>query len=99
MNILDELKILNYDDFKVVVDKVDVIEENIDKTNYEFGINQLKRLKNKTCTTENSVLYTKTLTDFERIGDHGLNIAQSFHKIREIMRAMKMLKPEVEEVQ
>lgn len=99
VNILDELKILNYDDFKVVVDKVDVIEENIDKTNYEFGINQLKRLKNKTCTTENSVLYTKTLTDFERIGDHGLNIAQSFHKIREIMRAMKMLKPEVEEVQ
>ena len=79
--------------------KIGIVRFYLDKTNYQFGINQLKRLKNKTCTTENSVLYTKTLTDFERIGDHGLNIAQSFHKIREIMRAMKMLKPEVEEVE
>ena len=31
-NILDELRILNYDEFKGIVDKVDVIEDNIDKT-------------------------------------------------------------------
>ena len=94
-NILDELKIMNYDEFKDLVDKVDIIEENIDKTNYQFGINQLIRLKNKQCTTENSVVYTKTLTDFERIGDHGLNIAQSFYKIRKAVAAMKMVKPEM----
>ena len=39
--------------------------------------------------------YTKTLTDFERIGDHGLNIAQSFYKIRKAVAAMKMVKPEM----
>jgi len=93
-NILDELKIMNYDEFKSVVDKVDVIEENIDKTHRQFSINQLVRLQQKRCTTENSVTYTKTLTDFERIGDHGLNIAESFYKIRKIMAAMKMVKPE-----
>lgn len=93
-NILDELKIMKYDEFKNIVDKVDIIEENIDKTHREFSVNQLKRLKEKKCTTENSVVFTKTLTDFERIGDHGLNIAQSFYKIRKAVAAMKMLKDE-----
>ncbi len=93
-NILDELKIMKYDEFKNLVDKVDIIEENIDKTNREFNINQLIRLKQKKCTTENSVVYTKILTDFERIGDHGLNIAESFYKIRKAVAAMKM-KPEM----
>lgn len=98
-NILDELKIMKYEEFKHLVDKVDVIEENIDKTNRQFNINQLIRLKQKKCTTENSVVYTKILTDFERIGDHGLNIAESFYKIRKAVAAMKMMKVEtVEEV-
>ena len=44
-----------------------------------------RNLKDKKCTTENSVIYTKILTDFERIGDHGLNIAKSFYNIREIV--------------
>ena len=44
-------------------------------------------------------MYTKILTDFERIGDHGLNIAKGFYKAREAMKAMKMVKPEmIEEV-
>ena len=99
VNILDELKIMNYDEFSGIVDKVDVIEENIDKTHHQFSVNQLSRLKDKRCTTENSVVYTKILTDFERIGDHGLNIAKGFYKAREAMKAMKMVKPEmIEEV-
>ena len=95
-NILDELKIVNYDEFKNIVDKVDVIEEHIDKTHHQFSVNQLLRLKEKKCTTENSVIYTKILTDFERIGDHGLNIAESFYKIRKAVAAMKLIKEEVE---
>ena len=91
-NILDELIILDYDEFKNIVDKVDIMEENIDKTQHLFSINQLKRLKEKKCTTENSVIYTKILTDFERIGDHGLNIAKCLYHIRKIMNAMKMIK-------
>lgn len=96
-NILDELVILDYDEFKNIVDKVDVMEENIDKTQKLFSINQLKRLKEKQCTTENSVIYTKILTDFERIGDHGLNIAKCLYHIRKIMNTMKMIKPETSE--
>ena len=96
-NILDELIIMDYDEFKYIVDKVDVMEDNIDKTQHQFAVNQLIRLKEKKCTTENSVIYTKILTDFERIGDHGLNIAESLYHIRKIMKQMKMIKPEIEE--
>ncbi|MCD7840165.1 MAG: Na/Pi cotransporter family protein [Erysipelotrichaceae bacterium] len=90
-NILEELKIMNYVDFKHIIDKVDVIEESIDKTHNEFAVNQLLRLRNKECTTENSVVFTKILTDYERIGDHSLNIAQSIYKIKEVRSAMKMV--------
>ena len=93
-NILDELIIMDYDEFKNIVDKVDVMEDNIDKTQHQFTVNQLIRLKEKKCTTENSVIYTKILTDFERIGDHGLNIAESLYHIRKIMKQLKMIKPE-----
>ena len=93
-NILDELIIMDYDEFKYIVDKVDVMEDNIDKTQHQFAVNQLIRLKEKKCTTENSVIYTKILTDFERIGDHGLNIAESLYHIRTIMKQLKMIKPE-----
>lgn len=96
-NILDELIILDYDEFKNIVDKVDVMEDNIDKTQHQFTVNQLIRLKEKKCSTENSIIYTKILTDFERIGDHGLNIAESLYHIRKIMKQMKMIKPEIEE--
>ena len=90
-NILDELKILSYDELDDIVDKVDIIEDNIDATTQEFTVNQLSRLKKKICSAENSVVYTKTLTDFERIGDHGLNIAKNFSKLEATMVAMKMV--------
>ena len=93
-NILDELKIISHDELTEVAQKVDVIEESIDATTSEFGANQLKRLSSKSCTPEHSVIFTKTLTDFERIGDHGLNIAKSFSKITDILTGMKMKEAE-----
>lgn len=57
-NILDELIILDYDEFKNIVDKVDVMEDNIDKTQHQFTVNQLIRLKEKKCSTEKRIIYT-----------------------------------------
>lgn len=87
--ILNELKVMDYDQFRSLVDHVDVMEDNIDKTHHQFSTNQLIRLRDKKCTTENSVIYTKILTDFERIGDHGFNIAKSFYQIRELVSHMQ----------
>ena len=90
--VLEELKVLNHEDLKEIVQKVDVIEESIDLTTNEFSNHQLKRLSNKECTIQNSVIFTKTLTDYERIGDHGLNIAVSFDKIKNILSTLTMIK-------
>lgn len=35
------------------------------------------------CSDEACILYSELLTDFERIGDHVLNIAQEMSSIRE----------------
>ena len=87
-NILKELNVLNREELHNIVEKVDIIENSIDVTNHEFSVNQLKRLRNKICTVEHSALYTETLIDFERIGDHGLNIAVSFNKIKDDLTTM-----------
>lgn len=52
-------------------------EKKIDKMSKQFRKNQLSRMKNDTCKGEISVLYSEMITDFERIGDHILNIAES----------------------
>ncbi|WP_455682299.1 Na/Pi cotransporter family protein [Thomasclavelia sp.] len=87
-NILKELNVLNREELHNIVEKVDTIENSIDVTTHEFSINQLKRLRNKICTVEHSAMYTETLIDFERIGDHGLNIAVSFNEIKDDLTAM-----------
>ena len=87
-NILEELNALNRDELLNIVEKVDVIEDSIDTTTKEFSSNQLRRLRDKKCTPEHSALYTETLIDFERIGDHGLNIAVAFNEIREDLTEM-----------
>lgn len=81
-SLLNILEFNNRDDLENVIERVDVYENKIDEANKEFSMNQLKRLKSGKCTPEHSALYTETLTDFERMGDHGLNIAISFDEIR-----------------
>ena len=51
-------------------------EQYIDDLTEEYRNAQMERMKNTTCSAEASVIYAEMLTDFERIGDHLLNIAQ-----------------------
>lgn len=87
-NILEELNVLDREELHDIVEKVDIIEDSIDITTHEFSINQLKRLRDKKCTVEHSALFTETLIDFERIGDHGLNIAVAFNEIKNDLTKM-----------
>ncbi len=41
----------------------------------------LNRMREGKCSEEACVFYSELLTDFERIGDHVLNVAQSLSKI------------------
>ena len=56
------------------------LEQKIDDMTTEFHRDQLVRMRNGTCSDAACILYSELLTDFERIGDHVLNIAQELAK-------------------
>lgn len=58
------------------LNKITDIEQKIDDMTIEYRQNQIKRMKQETCANEACVLYSEMLTDFERIGDHVLNLGQ-----------------------
>ena len=57
--------------------QVSDLEEKIDNLTDSYRENQLARMKVKTCSNKTSILYSEMLTDFERIGDHALNIGEA----------------------
>lgn len=60
---------------------VEEIEQRIDDITRRFRQNQIERMRAGNCNVESSILYSEMLTDYERIGDHMLNIAQAYNAI------------------
>ena len=58
------------------------LEQRIDDMTAVFRRNQLRRMREGACSAEACILYSELLTDFERIGDHVLNIAEELTKVR-----------------
>ena len=56
--------------------KVSALEQRMDDMTEEYRRNQLKRMRKGSCSDEACIIFSELLTDFERIGDHALNIAQ-----------------------
>ena len=60
------------EDIRAIVD----IEQKIDDMTEDYRQKQLERMQKGTCSEEGCIIYSEMLTDFERIGDHILNIGQ-----------------------
>ena len=56
--------------------EIEEVEQKMDDMTEEYRNNQLERMQVGVCSDEACVLYSEMLTDFERIGDHILNIGQ-----------------------
>ena len=56
-------------------EKVACMEQRIDDVTVEYRNNMFERIQKGSCTDEGSILFSEMLTDFERIGDHALNIS------------------------
>ena len=52
-------------------------EQRIDDMCAEFRNNQINRMRKGYCSADVGILYAQMLTDFERMGDHVLNIAEA----------------------
>ena len=57
--------------------KMAQIEQKIDDLTDVYREHQLERLKSGVCSGDACVIYSEMLTDFERLGDHMLNIAEA----------------------
>ncbi|MBC8537056.1 Na/Pi cotransporter family protein [Feifania hominis] len=64
-----------------LLEQLSKAEQKIDDLTAEFRQNQVERMRTGECSGEACVIYSEMLTDFERIGDHALNIAQEYAKI------------------
>ena len=63
------------EDVVVWHEKIACMEQKIDDMTVQFRDNMYARIKSGKCSDEGSILFSEILTDFERIGDHALNIA------------------------
>lgn len=55
--------------------KVSAMEQRIDDLTSLYRNKMFERIQKGTCSDEGSILFSEMLTDFERIGDHALNIS------------------------
>lgn len=81
MTALDDLNNFENKDSHQILGEITVFEQQIDDTTKLYRQNQLDRLRRGCCHVETSILYSEMLTDYERIGDHLLNIAESYPEI------------------
>lgn len=62
------------------------IEDTIDKLTLKAQDNHVQRLREKKCHTQSGVVFTKTLQDLERVGDHSYNIAWAARTDKALIR-------------
>ena len=72
----DSIEALKKED-KELAKKVTELEDKIDAFEKKFKRNHIRRLKAGTCDIRADVIFTDTLRNLERIGDHADNIASS----------------------
>ena len=63
--------------------EVAALEQRIDDMTSEYRRNHLERMRSGECSDEACIIYAELLTDFERIGDHVLNIAEEMAQVKE----------------
>ncbi|MGN0371628.1 MAG: Na/Pi cotransporter family protein [Enterocloster sp.] len=78
---MELLRLAAEGDKRFTLAQVQDIEQEIDDTTRSFRQNQIDRMREGNCNVECSILYSEMLTDYERIGDHMLNIAEAYDAI------------------
>lgn len=74
LDMIDQIEQVGYS--AETLKKIEELEQQIDDMTEDFRNSQIERMQTGACSDEGCVIYSEMLTDFERIGDHILNIAQ-----------------------
>ena len=76
-----EMVLNKTDDTSKWLSKIATMEQEIDDMTESYRESHIERMKRGECSEEACILYSEMLTDFERIGDHVLNIGQAYSKM------------------
>ena len=82
---LETMSLLEQEDIQRTewLTKVSAMEQRIDDMTESYRRHQMERMRKGICSDEACIIFSELLTDFERIGDHALNIAQERASIDE----------------
>lgn len=82
MNSLENVKVNDNSDIDGVLKQAVVMEQKTDDMRDKYFKKQMQRLKKGKCKPQSGIVFSEVLTDFERIGDHVLNIAQQYGEMK-----------------
>ena len=80
---LENISNVSRDNVDAVLTRAEFIEQNIDDMRDKYFKKQLQRLKKGKCKPQSGIVFSEILTDFERMGDHTLNIAQQYKEMEQ----------------
>ena len=78
---MDNLRKATADEAGQVLERAVIQEQKIDDMRDKFFKKQMQRLKKGKCKPQSGIVFSEVLTDFERMGDHALNIAQQYKEM------------------
>ena len=78
---VDNLRNVASDEAGQVLERAVVQEQKIDDMRDKYFKKQMQRLKKGKCKPQSGIVFSEVLTDFERMGDHALNIAQQYKEM------------------
>ena len=64
-----------------VLGQAEALEQKTDDMRDKYFKKQMQRLKKGKCKPQSGIVFSEVLTDFERMGDHALNIAQQYKEM------------------
>jgi len=76
---LDNLKEVTSENVERILSQAVIIEQKTDDMRDKYFKKQMQRLKKGKCKPQS--VFSEILTDFERMGDHALNIAQQYREM------------------
>lgn len=78
---LENIKNVDPADAGKVLDQAEALEQKTDDMRDKYFKKQMQRLKKGKCKPQSGIVFSEVLTDFERMGDHALNIAQQYKEM------------------
>lgn len=98
--ILKKMKKRTFDMYELIfdLDKANQYNDKIDENISEWRNAQIQGLKDKSVSSEKGIAFSRILTDYDRINDHAVNLAEEINKIDDSIHETLLESEEMKEL-